>query len=253
MAKRKLDIDFPDETTIESQIQKIIYEGIKPKESFYGYLRNMYLRIGLRHLFHDATEIAFTIFVTVSILVFLSIGAVEKLWGNEGSIYTFVFISSPLLYLAMALVSFVNTKFNDTYDLEMTCKYNIYQLAAFRMLVFSIFSIVANTLIVYLVTMIYQQLDFLTAFMISTTSLFVFSVMFLYGMIKINKPFTKHFLVGGWLSVNLLLMVFSREFYNVLLINIPVYVYLAIIVGCIYIYIKNLKKLILSRNLGGVI
>lgn len=253
MSKHRVEIDFPDEIIIESQIQKIVSEGIIPRESFYRYLKNMYRKIGLRHIFHDATEIAFTFFITISILVFLVMGATEGSGLPDGSMYSFIFITSPLLYLAMALVSFVSTRLNGTYDLEMTCKYNIYQLAAFRMLIFSITSIIANTLMICFVTIIYQQMDFLTALMISTTSLFIFSTMFLYGMMIRNISITKHFTVGGWILINILLIIYSREFYNRLLINIPVYVYLIVIIGCIYAYIKNLKKLIFSRDLGGVI
>ena len=62
MSKHRVEIDFPDEIIIESQIQKIVSEGIIPRESFYRYLKNMYRKIGLRHIFHDATEIAFTFF-----------------------------------------------------------------------------------------------------------------------------------------------------------------------------------------------
>ncbi|MCR1899148.1 hypothetical protein NSA47_09145 [Irregularibacter muris] len=253
MPKHRLKIDFPNERIIESQIQKIISKGIKPKESFYGYVKNMYQRIGLRYIFHDATEIAFTFFIVAFILVRLTMGIAMETGVPDESIYSFIFIISPLLYLSMALVSFVNTRLNDTYDLEMTCKYNIYQLAAFRMLIFSITSIIANTLMIYFVTIIYRQMDFFTALMISTTSLFTFSTILLYGMQKRNIPIIRYFIVGGWILANLLLIIYSKKFYNMLLSHIPIYVYLVVAIGCIYTYIKNLKKLIFSSDLGGMI
>ncbi|NLY45064.1 MAG: hypothetical protein GX053_03620 [Tissierella sp.] len=252
MSKDRLEIEYPDDAMIESQIQMIISQGIKPKESFYSYLKKMYRQIGLRHIFHDATEIAFTFFIAISILLFITIGAVRESGVADESIYSFIFITSPMIYLTMALVSFVNTKFNGTYELEMTFKFNIYQLAAFRMLIFSIISILVNTMMIYLVAIINRQMDFLMALMISTTSLFIFSIIFLYGMMKRNTAIKKHLIIGGWILSNLFLTIYSKEFYNTLLIHVPIYVYLLVITGCIYVYIKNLKKLMFSTDLGGI-
>lgn len=252
MSKNRLEIDYPKDAIIESQIQMIISQGMKPKESFYSYVKKMYRQIGLRNIFHDATEIAFTFFIVISVLLFVTIGAVRESGVADESIYSFIFITSPMIYLAMALVSFVNTKFNGTYELEMTFKYNIYQLAALRMLIFSVISIIVNTMMIYLVTIINQQMSFFTALMISTTSLFVFSTIFLYGMMKRNTSITKYLIVGGWIFSNLLLIIYSKEFYNTLLIFVPIHVYLVVILGCIYAYIKSLKKLMFSTDLGGI-
>lgn len=252
MTKAKLEIDFPDDRLIHSQIQKIVSEGIKPKESFLGYLKTMYHRIGLKYLFHDVTEIAFTFILVISVLLIMYLGAADYLSIHEGNIYTFIFICSPLLYLALALVSFVNSKHKDTYTIEMTCKHNIYQLAAFRMLVFSIVSMIANALLIFLMTLVYYHISIVTAFMISTTSLFLFSILFLYGMVKIHTRLIHLLLSAGWLSGNVLLLRYSKEFYDLLLVNTPTYVYLGILIGCIYIYIRNLNKLISYKNLGVV-
>jgi hypothetical protein len=160
---------------------------------------------------------------------------------------------SPILYFAISLVSFINTKQEGTYEVEMTCKYNIYQLAAFRMLVFSVFCIVFNFSALYLVSTLYNQINFLQAFMISITSLFLFSTIFLYIILKVHSKLTTYFVLLGWVVMNLQLSIFSRSIYTVFLKNIPIYVYLALIVTCSYTYINSLKKLITFNNIEGVI
>ncbi|MBK5241852.1 hypothetical protein [Clostridium sp.] len=256
MDKYEPYIDFPDDITIKAQIKTIITKGISPSESFCCYLKNMYKQIGMKFLFHDITEIVFAVLIALSILGFIAITSnsfinINNI--NNGSIYSFIFMFSPILYLAISLVSFVNTKQKMTYEVEMTCKYNIYQLAAFRMLVFSVFCIVFNFSALYLVSTLYNQINLLQAFMISITSLFLFSTIFLYIILKMHSKLTKYFVLFGWVVMNLELSIFSSSIYTIFLKNIPIYVYLALIVTCLCTYINSLKKLITFNNIEGVI
>src|SRR5699024_9044638 len=97
----------------------------------------------------------------LSILIFsvMSVGEYES--AHDKSIYAFIFTSSPIMYLAMSLFSFLNAKQNGTYGLEMTCKYDMYQVAAFRMLVFSVISILINLVFIGVIVTTYYQIDFL--------------------------------------------------------------------------------------------
>jgi hypothetical protein len=160
---------------------------------------------------------------------------------------------SPILYLAVSSVAFINTKQRGTYEIEMTCKYNIYQLAVFRMLVFSIFCIIINVSALGLVFVFYKQINLLQALMLSITSLFLFSTTFLYVIFKIHSKYTKYFMVFIWMLANIWAAIFSSELYNMFLNKIPVYVYLAVITVCACAYIRNLKTLITFKNVEGVI
>ena len=72
-------------------------------------------------------------------------------------------------------------------------------------------------------------------------------------MMKLKSKFTKYFMVMGWIVVNLALYYFSVSFYTKLLNNISIYTWCAVIIGSLFIYIKNIKKLISFRNIEGVI
>ena len=253
MDKYEPYVDFPDDNTIKSQINTIIAQGLKPKQSFNSYIKNMYKQIGIKNLFHDITELVFAVLSVLSIVVFIAISSSTPRNIDNGSIYSFIFMFSPVLYFVISLVSFINTKQKDTYDIEMTCKFNVYQLAAFRMLVFSVFCIIFNVSVLYLLYAIYKQINFLQAFMISVTSLFLFSTIFLYIIFKIHSRFTICFAIFAWVIINLGVATFSKEIYNMFLNRVPIYVYLIVTVACLCAYIYNLKKLIIFRNNEGVI
>lgn len=250
MDKYEPYIDFPDENTIKAQINTIIAKGVKSPQSFYSYIKNMYNQIGIKNLFHDITEIVFVVLIVLSILVFIAITSRISINIDNGNIYSFIFMFSPVLYLAISSVSFLNTKQKGTYEIEMTCKYNIYQLAAFRMLVFSVFCIIFNISALYLVSAFYQQINFLQAFMISVTSLFLFSTLFLYVFFKIHSKLTIYLVLLGWAILNLAVSIFSTEIYNLFLNKIPIYVYLVVTVTCAYAYINSLKKLITFNDIS---
>lgn len=252
MNKEKFHIEMPDDLEIEAQIKTIINKGIKPKESFYSHIKNMYRQIGFKHLFHDIGEISFLIILILPILISLTVDISKNPNMEYEVIYSLIFMISPILYLIMSLFSFVSTKQKGTYEIEMVCKYNIYQLAALRMLIFSIICIIANGIYIYGIFLGYGQINFLKGFMISVTALFLFSTVFLYLITKIGSGFTKYFVIGGWIFINLALSIFNINFYNKLLMNIPTYVYLIVIIACGCSYIKSLKKLITFRTVKGV-
>ncbi|WP_055669509.1 hypothetical protein [Desnuesiella massiliensis] len=253
MDREKFHVDIPDEITVKKEIDIIVEKGMKPKESFCTYIKNMYKLIGVKYLFHDAIEIIFVILLFAFILSTLVIN--KELWSYQpkGSIYAFIVIVSPLLYLAISLLSFINTKQKGTYEIEMTCKYNLYQLAAFRMLVFSVLCILFNVALVGFISLMYAEISFLRALMISITSLFLFSTTFLYITLIMKSKITKFFVIGGWILINLFLCLSNIKSYINVLNTIPIYVYLVVTLLCIYGHIKRLKNIMSFRSIKGEI
>lgn len=243
-----MKIDMPDEKAIAKEIDIIVSKGLEPKVSFYSYLKNMYRQIGIKYLFRDRLEIIFAILLVFSIFSFTIIeGNIYNIQKAEG-IYIYLFIISPILYFIMSVLHFIDAKQNKTYEIEMTCKYNIYQISAFRMLSFSIICILFNFIFVYMIAYKYTEIYFLKAFMISIASLFIFSVVFLFTMMKFKSKLTKYFIIIGWIVGNLALCIFGINYYIKLLNNISIYTWCAVTIVSIFIYIINLKKLISFSN-----
>ncbi|MFO7264153.1 MAG: hypothetical protein C0P68_008485 [Bacillota bacterium] len=248
--KQLIPVEYPDEHTIQREIETIVARGILPKETFAGYLKKMVLQVGFKYLFRDMTEILFVIVLLLSVYLYISIQALTGTPVKQSQIYSYIFIFSPLFYFIIALLFFVFKERQSTYEVEMTCKYNIYQLAAFRMLLFSLLSIAADTLWIGCMAIVDKQIHFPTAWMISVTSLFLFSASFMYAFVRLRTHWYK--LVSGWLVINLMLAGFHGDFYHMLLKKVPIYVYVALTLICLWWYLQNIKKLIRLKNNEGV-
>ncbi|MBS4536622.1 hypothetical protein GOQ29_13440 [Clostridium sp. D2Q-14] len=236
-----MKVDMPNEEEIKIEIENIIKFGVRESESFYYYLKNMYMQIGIRYLFRDGVEIIFTILLVSSILLSAIKGNSIYFMKNIEAIYVYLFTVSPILYLTMCILNFINAKQNKTYEIEMTCKYNIYQISAFRMLVFSIMCIFFNFFFVYIVVYFYENVNYLNAFIISIASLFLFSTIFLFTMTRIKSRLIKHFIILGWIVFNLTLYILKIDFYIQLLNSISIYISLIVAIGSICIYKKTSK------------
>ncbi|MCD3351940.1 hypothetical protein G8V03_13195 [Clostridium botulinum D/C] len=252
MDKEKFYIDMPDQITIQNEINIILDKGLKEKQSFYKYIKIMYKQIGLNNLFHDAIEIIFVGLVAFGIFISIILQGQEMSCMKVNKIYVFIMIISPILYLGLSLISFISTKERGTYEVEMTCKYNLYQLAVFRMLIFSIVSIFFNVVVIGTIVIKYKEINFIRAFMISSTSLFLFSYLFLYLVLKIPSRVTKYLVIIGWIFINSILCFVNIDLYMNILMSLPIVVYAAVTFTCVYFYIKKLKELIKFTSIKGV-
>lgn len=248
-----MKIDMPNTKEINFEIDNIIEQGLVKKQSFYSYLKNIYRQVGFRYLFHDGLEIALSILIISSILISIAISNNLQDIGGIRGIYAYIFTVSPILYLTLSALHFIDVKQNKTYEIEMTCKYDIYQISAFRMLTFSIVSIMFNVIFIYIISYIYGNIDLLKAFIISIASLFIFSIIFLFMLNTSNSRCIKYLAILGWIGINISLYIVKADFYIELINNISIYIWLIVISGSIYGYIGHLKKFVMFRSKEGVI
>lgn len=243
----KFYIDMPSDFEIENQINNIIEHSIKEKESFYSHIKNMYKSIGFKYIFHDISELTFVGMLMLGIILLITKNIIRESDLGVENLYAFIFMTSPLIYFTNAVFSYINIKENNTYQVEMVCKYNIFQVAALRMLVFSIVCILVNTAIIMIIV---DRIVFIKGIMISISSLFLFSTLVLYSLLNIKNIITKYFVVFGWIGFNGILYMSDLNLYNQILSNIPTYVYCIVSIGAVLLYIKNIKKLLVYKNLN---
>lgn len=234
----------------EIDIDGIIESGVKTKKSFLTYLKDMIVEIGLKNIFHDRNEVVFISLLVIATIMF-SMFAIASNSSDIATIYRFIFIVSPILYIVILLFSFFNTKQKGTFELEMICKYNLYQMLALRMFIFSIISTIMNTVIILLVFMWKQEIDVLRAICISITGLFLFSSVFIYIAVATKKSISKFLLVGGWVVINIGFYFISNSIYDAFLMELPVYIHLIVTLICVIFYIKNLNIFINFRSERG--
>lgn len=243
MNKQQFHIPMPDEKTIDEQIQQIVNTGLQQrKRSFYNYLKQMYQQIGFKHLFSDRSELIFALLTAITFLMihfFIS----QHSQVQEEDLYGVIFMSSPVLFLILTAYTYINKTLNNTIEVEMTYKYNMFQMIGFRMFMYSIIAILFNSLLILSLSFIYTEVQFFRAFMISNTGLFTFSVLLLYAMKKYRSAIFAALITVGWVLGNLMFRVASRELYHDVLIEMPLFVYAIVLAVVFYFNFKFLKKL----------
>ncbi|MCP3774509.1 hypothetical protein NLX71_14505 [Paenibacillus sp. MZ04-78.2] len=243
MDKQKFFIPMPDDRTIESEIKQIVSAAAEHKDSFLSHLKAMYRQVGLGPLFSDRAELTFLLLAGIALISLVFWGP-QPGQSQAHEMYSLVFTTSPVLFLVLSVYTYVNKIRNATYEVEMACKYNVYQVIAFRMLAFSVVSILVNAVMIFLIVMTYEDIQFIRAFMISVTALFAYSILFLYAMIKRRSAVVAALLVAGWMAGNLALRYTGSRLYIDMLLHLPTYVYGVVLLGTLYGYLKHLNKLI---------
>lgn len=245
-------IPFPDNAIVEREIKEIVAKGIFVPESFLKLLNNMYKQIGIRFIMRDSKEMVIVIAMMALLMLAIVLNGQER-YESRSSFYGIIMLVSPILYCLLSLLPVLKSKFNGMFEVEMTCKYNLYQLAAFRMLVFSVFCFLLNTVWVLSMAVKFSSVQFVQAFMISTTSLLLFSLLFLYVFTFFKTMFAKSIVMIGWMGMNALLVIIDSTVYHQLLISVPWYLYSIVICLSAYLYVKKLKAFFIQNKRRGVI
>ncbi|AZB41415.1 hypothetical protein CEF21_03360 [Bacillus sp. FJAT-42376] len=246
MNKEKFDIPMPDRQSITDEIQQIVTAGVRKKESFPAYLYKLQKQIGMKNLLPSRLE-EIGILLTVIVILLILSGSMKGEVGNQ-DLYAFIFLLSPLLYLSLSVYYFALRRSTGTYEVEMICKYNLYQISAFRMLALSVISIAVNSISIFLLAMSHSELSFLRALLISIASLFLFSVFFLFILMKKQSLMAVVFVTGSWVVVNAGFKVIQSELYLGLLMKAPLFVYVIVFTVSFLVYINYLSKLVYFRS-----
>ena len=135
----------------------------------------------------------------------------------------------------------------------MSCKYTMFHLVAFRMLAFSSISIVCNTIYILVISLKYQSIDFWSLLAVSFSSLFIFSVLFIYICYSGGQKNTAPYMFSiGWMGVNATLAACFGSNYEAFLTRIPGFLYVLVTGAMLWLYIIGLKQLILRKAKGAV-
>ncbi|WP_019119511.1 hypothetical protein [Brevibacillus massiliensis] len=254
MDKETFRIPLPDDRTIQAEIRQIVCTAAKQqeKESFLSYLQAMYRQIGIRHLFYDRLELALILIIVSALLGLIFFGPKPDR-VNAPDVYAFLFLTSPIFFLVCSVYTYSKKIWNATYEVEMACKFNVYQVIAFRMLAFSVVSVLVNTAMIFFITEAYQEIQFNRAFMISNTALFTFSLLFLYAMMKRRSALVAAMVVVAWVLGNLGLRFAGKMLYIDILQGMPLIVYAIVLAGSLSCYLRHVNKLIHANYSEGAL
>ncbi|MBN3553912.1 hypothetical protein JYA63_06535 [Fictibacillus nanhaiensis] len=250
MEKEKFHIEYPTDSERGKQISYIVSVGLTKPKSFLSYLHEMYQQLGFRYLFRDATEILFTIGLALAVMLYGIFSLKSSI--DTQALYSFIFTLSPICFFALSSLFLVRALTKDTFSVEMTCKYHVFQLAAFRMLIFSLLTMVMNIVLIIVLSFLFQSIHILDALLLSCSSLSIFSVLYLYALRHAKGLYATYVMMTSWLIVNVLPAFLSQNMYSMFLSHVPAYVYGIVLIISIVLYVKTLKKLIAFRGAEGV-
>ncbi|MGD6876299.1 hypothetical protein [Bacillus infantis] len=246
------DWQIPELKISEEEITSIVQKGNIRKESFITLIKGMYRRIGFRFLMKDWLEMLLAAGMLAMLMIGITATASEgEAAGGGTSFYSLIMIVSPLLYAFLAFLPYLKSRASGTYELEMVCKYNLHQLAAFRMLIFSVFCFLLNSIWVLALAVRFAAVEFVQGLLISTASLLIFSVLFLYVLSFFKTNMARAAALVIWIAGNIILVILNNSIYMGLLISVPWYLYGAVIVLFFYLYMKKLKELLIHNKRRG--
>lgn len=242
-----MKIEYPSQRKIAEQIKIITKKGLVKKRSFFYYLRDIFHSVGLRVIFHGMADAVFIAMTAVLGIAVISAGIIEQ---HMNEIYAVSFIASPITYMLLCFFTLWKEKMSGTYEVKMACKYTVYHLTAFRMFLFSLLSMVINTCGICILCLFGGGLDFWRLFGISVCSLFLFSVILLYGLLHRGGLVVTLAVSFMWIAGNIFVSTVFREIYDRALLAAPPIIHIFVTVALMAAYGSELTKLLFGQKEG---
>lgn len=139
-------IEYPTDAEREASIQMILAAGLKERRTFRQTLADLCRAVGLRGtLFGIGDCVLLSVLLTGCAL--LPLTAVLCRRGDPKELLYPLTASAPLLYAALLLLTFWKEEQLGTRELKMTVRYDLRQLTAMRLILFSAMAAAGNTIL----------------------------------------------------------------------------------------------------------
>lgn len=243
--------DFEDMDISDLDIDEIVEEGIVEKQSFFKHMKILYKTLGKDIIFIDKKEILIISSILTIVMFILGYGLSKE--NNLSTLYGAVFVFSPLMYLIISLYGIIKSKENNMLEIEKTLKYSLYQIATFRIFVFSILTGIINIFIIGIMSILEKDIQFIRLSIISVTGIFVFSSILLLILLKVRKKIIRYGFIFTWILLNLWIGIFNEKIKEFIFIKLPIGIHIVIGIIGIFIFIKSLGVLTnIKRDKGDI-
>lgn len=242
-----MKIEYPTNEQIEKSVEIICREGIEKRDTIFSFLKNMTFNLGIKNIFYGVYDVMLISLIVTGAVYTLFFFWVNNLPNAEEKIYLFSFTFAPFMFALLFFLNFAKERTSDTFIIKMTCKYSFLHLLAYRMFVFSLLSVVVNSLYI-LVLFSDFKISFVTVISLSLSALFVYSLLLIAMLIKFStvKPVIAFSVL--WIAADILFYVYSKEFLMGFLKSVPLFVWIIIVAGAAILYFTSLPKLISKRR-----
>jgi len=232
-----MKIDYPSEHEIRASIEQVLDGGLPRRKSFFGFMKEMHAQLGNRIIFRDFGEL-----LVIGAVYLVAVVGAFAFVPVEAPIYGLLFMGSPLFLGGVSLLTLLDKQ--EVFELEATCRYTIYQVLAYRMLVFASFSILANVGTVLVLAAVRGNIDLVPALAVTLSGLFVFAIGFLYVTKHRAQRWKQLGTIFCWVALNVSVAIWSDGLYEAMLLRLPYPVYGLVLAGLGWIFYKSLSGLL---------
>ena len=221
----------------DNAINAILEMGLTPPVSMWAYLRDMYKHLGLRNIFWESLPaIAISVCVAALYATFL----IQFASGNaDWNLYSLLFMMSPILFICLTLSADFAERCSGLYELKMTCKYTIRQIATLRLLCFSlagmIFAVVSGAMLNHTAEIgyMFQLLSLVLC------SVFLCALSTIYIARKLRNGWYLGSLI--WVVASALPMLVFGQAWESILVNLPPAATLAVAATACTLFLREIK------------
>ncbi len=232
-----MNIIEPSQYEKEKAIEDILSKGLSRPKRLWEYLYNIHRTLGLRYIFHD---MAFPMVMTVLTMIVL-IGLYPLTLKQHT--YATLFAIAPLFFLFIVLFSETVEHMNGLYELKMTCKYTIQQIAAFRVLCFSLMGTVFCTLISLYFSQSFVVYSFFKTSSLSLCALFLCAFLTIFMMRHFKWKWIHFLSLLLWIAIGFMPIWLLGEQWEHFLSQIPVAITMLVAVIACTLFLMEIKKL----------
>lgn len=248
MDDKKCSVPYPTDAEIDQQVAYIVKQALPERQSFIRSLLEMKRQIGWQYVLLSRGEALFS-----GLVVFIVLGYVWMLADgrtvHSSTFYGLLFTLSPLVFLSLTAYAYFQKQSNHTFELEMTMKYTVFQLLVYRMLLFSTLAILVNMSFLLLLSL-KVEFDVLRVLLLSLTGLFTFSAGLLLALSNGHLLKRSALFIAGWIMLNVSLLGFIDKTYAQILENLPITVYVGLLIGILGLYLYSFKHVFMKKKEG---
>lgn len=192
-----MNIPMPSEAEKRKSISYIKLQGIAKKENLLTVISDVYRNIGIRNIFFGVGDCMFLAFICVLAAFYIS-SLMEPQFANSTAIFT-----APLFFVTAHFLTAWKDYMSGTSEQKAVCKYKPSHITSFRMLSFSIISILCDIPASFALSEILNS-GFIRILLFSLCSLFLYSLVMTVSLLIFKWRFTEYAVPVIWVTVNLI-------------------------------------------------
>lgn len=188
---------MPTEAEKKKSVSYIKKEGLARKDNLFTAVWRVYRSIGLKNIFFGVSDCLY-IALMLSVIGFgfaFSLGSAELRCA--------VTLVSPLFFIAAQLLTAWKDSMTGTDEIKAVCKYKPSHITAFRMLSFSVISILLDIPAAFIASKVTDN-EFFEILLISFCALFFYSLLMTLTLIWFKSRLSEYILPAAWTAAHIL-------------------------------------------------